>query len=285
MLNLPDCTPRTWAQGFNQLSGVAVDGEGNVWACEESGHLVQVRAQASGAMELKRISVGGKPCGLQVDLAGRVWFCDTAEHAIRRFDPSLGKVVTICESVYDQPLDVPVGLTFDEEGNLLFVCRSARQSVKEGYVCCVPCNGSSADMVANELSSPTDVIMVHHGSTLLVMESGRGRILRGEWNADERIWGEEDVWATPMILTPWARGVRGMDGLLYVASGDKIATLGANGLMTSQREITGADITGIAFDPMGEKGLLLADTAAGRLMQMQWLAHGPQTGQAGGKWL
>ena len=253
-----------------------------MWIAEmRAGSLIHMKGS-----KLQRVRVGGNPRDLITDGLGRVWYSDVSDGSIKRYDPVDGRIRVICSQVYNQPLQRPAGLTFDADGHLLFACESKTPRAADGYVCCVACNSDHVEMIANELAGPTTVLMAHQMTQLYIIETGKNRIWRGDWNSSEQIWIDEAVWSSPVECQPGTGSTAlGVDGLLYVSSGDRVVGINPLGLLVDRMRFAGSILRGVAFDPSGERGMVLADDHLGRLWQLPWMGTGFQIPDSGSKWL
>jgi RHS repeat-associated protein len=126
---------------FEELVGLAVDGEGHVWALEEGikelKWVPRVEEFTAEGVFMKQFGAEGKengqlnePRGIAVDSKGNVWVSDTGNDRVEEFKSSGEFVRTFGkEGSGNGEFKKPVGLAFDSEGDL-WVADSANDRVQ-----------------------------------------------------------------------------------------------------------------------------------------------------------
>ncbi len=108
---------------FNDTSGVAVDGAGNVYVADTGNHRVQVfdssrNHSASFGSYGRGDGQFSDPRGVAVDGAGNVYVADTGNHRVQVFDPNWNHSGTIGPGRGDGRFYHPHGVAVDGAGNV-----------------------------------------------------------------------------------------------------------------------------------------------------------------------
>lgn len=260
--------PRVLASGLAFPEGPAFDRDGTLWCVEAKGASL-VRLTPSG---IERIVVGGVPNGLTRGPRGALWFCDADASALRSFDPSTGDVATLAADVR---LTRPNDLAFDAVGTLVFTCPGDSRGEPSGSVWCLPASGDVA-LVADGLFFPNGLAFADEGRTLIVAETYRQRLWKGDWDSDARRWIDPAPWVD-------VGGPVGPDGMaldaddrLWVAvyGSGAIAVVGRDGTIVDRLRVPGRNPTNVAFDPSGRLGLIVAEAEHGMLLSFSDLGPG-----------
>ncbi len=245
--------------------GPAFAADGVLWAVElKGGSLLRWRAGSA-----NRIPVGGEPNGIAMDALDRVIFCDADACSIRRFDPTTSETVTLVDSVDGEHLFKPNDLAFDPAGNLVFTCPGDSRTKPTGYVCVLTRHGE-VRRVASGFYFPNGLAFSPDGRHLVVAETRRQRLWRGQWDAANARW---------LAPRPWASvgGTVGPDGMAFAADGRLFVAIYSSGVIkvvTHDGEvdevidIPGANPTNCAFDPTGRLGLVVTEAEHGRLLNL-----------------
>jgi gluconolactonase len=251
------------AEGLNFPEGPAFDHRGALWCVElHGGNLVRWMEG-----RLERFATGGAPNGLAVDRNNHLWFCDAQQNAIRVFDPESGNFQRVINQVEGMPLNKPNDLAFDAIGNLLFTCPGDSRADPTGYVCCFSPD-CAIKIVADKMYFPNGLAFADSGRTLIVAETYRQRLWRGVWDAKNLRWLE----AQPWVSVGGAPGPDGMalgaDGLMYVAvfGIGQVKAIDPTGQVKRTYQLPGKKPTNVAFDPLGNLGLVITEAEMGRLL-------------------
>ncbi|WP_227686959.1 SMP-30/gluconolactonase/LRE family protein [Spirosoma arboris] len=258
-------TPTTLITGLSFPEGPAFAADGSLWAVELKGEsLVQYKNG-----NLKRFPVGGGPNGIAIDKQGKIWFCDSAQRSIRRFDPVSEKAETILDKIDGEPLNKPNDLAFDSAGNLVFTCPGESRQEPTGYAVVRMRNGS-VKKITTEKYFPNGLAFSANGKTLVLAETYKHRLWKGNWNAATGEWTDATVWA--MVEGPQGPGgpdgmAFGEDGNLYVAvyGTGYIHIVSPEGKVIQKINTAGQNPTNCAFDPTGKLGLVVTEAEKGQL--------------------
>jgi gluconolactonase len=279
----PSLEVRVLASGLDFPEGPAFDPQGDLWCTELlGGNLVRWREA-----EIERIPVDGRPNGLAFDRQGRAWVCDSGQNAIRRYDPIAGTWETLADSLDGQPLQSPNDLCFDSAGNLLFTCPNFADTSPTGYVCCLAPDGKLTRIVEG-FYRPNGLDFVEGGKLLVVADTFRKALFKGEWDASQRIWVEPGEWAQVGGSEGPDGMVPGLDGLLYVAIyGDGVirvvaTSVDGEGKIKAELPVPGSNPTNAAVDPSGKLGLVVTETEKGQLLSLPSIQPGVAIFDGGG---
>lgn len=268
------------AKGLNFPEGPAFDTQARLWLVEvRGGSLVR---WSDGGVE--RHSTGGVPNGLAFDRAGRAWLCDQ-RGLVRHFDPMIGDWQTMANTIDGQPLNKPNDLAFDGLGNLVFTCPGNSRTDPSGYVCCLKLDGS-VKKIAETMYFPNGLAFLDGGHTLVVAETYRQRLWKGEWDAEASRWVNAQPWAD-VGGRPGPDGMAlGKNGLLYVAvfGSGQIKGVDAHGQIVEAYKLPGMNPTNVAFDPSGQLGLVVTEAERGLLLSMPQLGPGVRLFDGGDAW-
>ena len=112
---------------FNYITGLAVDGNGNVFVADYYGGAVYEITAASGYNAIKTLPAGSiTPYGIAVDVNGNVFFTDVAHSSVDEIPaPGYSSV-----KVLNSTLGVPWGIALDGNGNI-FVADYGDNALKE----------------------------------------------------------------------------------------------------------------------------------------------------------
>lgn len=262
------------AEGLAFPEGPAFAADGSLWAVElKGGALVQLKDD-----KLIRHHVGGAPNGIAIDAKDRIWFCDAMENAIRRFNPSTKELKVMADEVDGSPLDKPNDLAFDSKGNLLFTCPGKSRQEPTGYVCVLTKDGN-VKKITTEKYFPNGLAFTDDGTSLIIAETYKHRLWKGDWNFDTCEWTNGKVWCN----VDGPNGLGGPDGMafdnegnLYVAvfGTGKIKVVSKEGKVVEEILLPGQNPTNCAFDPIGTLGLVVTEAEKGLLLSLEGIAIG-----------
>jgi len=262
------------AEGLAFPEGPAFASDGNLWAVElKGGALVQWKDG-----QFIRHHVGGAPNGIAIDSENSVWFCDADQNAIRCFDPSTNDIKVMADKVDGHRLDKPNDLAFDSKGNLVFTCPGKSKEEPTGYVCVLTNKGNVKKITAGKYF-PNGLAFTANGKSLVIAETYKHRLWKGDWNADTCEWTNENVWCN--IGGPIGAG--GPDGMAFDAEGNlyaaifgtgKIKVVNKKGEVINEILLIGQHPTNCAFDPSGKLGLVVSEAQQGVLVSINVCAKG-----------
>lgn len=254
------------AENLHFPEGPAFDSQGNLWLVELKGEGIVKYTNGN----LQKFHTGGNPNGIAIDKQDRLWFCDSGKKAIRRFSPENQQIEIIAERVGEEILNKPNDLAFDEAGNLVFTCPGESRQEPSGYVCVLKKNGE-VKKIATEKYFPNGLAFSEDGKTLIIAETYKHRLWKGDWNTKTCEWTNTQVWAE-------VGGPIGPDGMcfdsegnLYVAVFDtsKIKIVNPLGKIIEEISIEGKRPTNCAFDPSGKLGLVVTEAEKGTLLSIK----------------
>lgn len=278
---MANVTVATIADGLEFPEGPAFDPDGNLWCVElRGGRLTRALPQ-----EMDRHEAGGAPNGLTFDSKGRAWIANAELRAIQRFDPATQDFTTIVGTIEGEPLNRPNDLAFDALGNLLFTCPGSSGEEPSGYVCCLGPDGALA-RIGEGFHFPNGLALVDGGSALVVAETQRARLWKGEWDAESRRWRDPQPWAELGDPAGPDGMALGADGHLYVAiySAGEVRAVDPHGRVVTAYELPGKNPTNAAFDPSGRLGLVVTETERGVLLSLPELGPGVPLFDGGDAW-
>lgn len=254
------------AEGLRFPEGPAFALDGSLWIVELHGKsLVQF---ING--ELKRIEVGGKPNGIAFDNVGNLWFCDAEKDAIRRLPKGAEYAETIIKTVNSETLNNPNDLAFDAVGNLVFTCPGNSRSEPSGYVCVLEKNGTVKKIVEDKYF-PNGLAFSNDGKQLIIAETYKHRLCRGNWDSERCEWTETVVFAE-------VGGPIGPDGMAFDEEGNlyvaiygqgRIKVINNHGEIIDELILPGNNPTNCAFDPSGKLGLVVTEAENGTLLNIK----------------
>lgn len=259
-MNVLEAEIHVMAEGLQFPEGPAFAADGSLWAVElKGGSLIQLKDG-----QLHRFPVGGGPNGIAIDGAGYIWFCDSEQNSVRRFDPVGLQTETIVRQCGTEILNKPNDLAFDGHGNLVFTCPGTSRREPTGYVCVLTAAGE-VRKIADGLYFPNGLAFSADGTELVIAETYRHRLWKGQWNADAAVW--QNAKTECNIGGPDGPGgpdgmAFGEDGNLYVAvyGTASVRVVSPEGIIIGQIPLPGQNPTNCAFDP-SEKGVLVVTEA------------------------
>lgn len=248
--------------------GPAFSSDGSLWAVELKGeNLVQYKEG-----KLLRFHVGGSPNGIAIDEKGSIWFCDSGEKIIRKYNPSTKITETMAGYVDGEVLSKPNDLAFDHKGNLVFTCPGDSRKEPTGYSCVLMKDGLIKKITTGKYF-PNGVAFTAEGKSLVMAETYKHRLWKGDWNAATGEWINEKIWCD--IGGPDGPG--GPDGMafdeagnLYVAvyGAGKIKVVNPAGKLVKEISLPGHNPTNCVFDFAGKLGLVVTEAEKGVLLSI-----------------
>ncbi len=194
----------TFASGFDQPYGVAVDSAGNLYVANTDNNTVSELNPAG--QVIATLSGFNGPFGLAFDSAGNLFVANGGGDTVSELNPA-GQVIATLSG-----FSGPVGLAFDSTGNLYVV-------------------NSTADTVSKVTLTPTPVVSTFASGFVepygLAFHAGNLYVA----NADNDTVSKVTLTPTPVVST-FASGLSGPDGLafdsasnLYVSNGNNTVSV------------------------------------------------------------
>ena len=112
---------------------------------------------------------------------------------------------------------------------------------------------------------------------LVIVETYRQRLWRGDWDAEAMQWTNARPWANIPGGVNGPDGVAlGEDGLLYVASYGTgcVKAVNVEGEIVRELLLPGRNPTNVAFDPSGRLGLVVTEAEKGMLLSLPEVGPG-----------
>jgi sugar lactone lactonase YvrE len=165
--------------GLKEASGVAADGRGTVYLCENGVGLL--RAEAGGKPEPILGEVAGC-AGLALDGKGRLLACDRAGRRLVAIDPGSKQLRVLADKYQGRPLHGPLHVAADPQGGIYFTdaAPASPSAGGKGAAYYLSSQGTLTRL-ALDLARPTGVAVAPDGKTLYAV--GAGNL---------------DVWAYPL---------------------------------------------------------------------------------------
>jgi len=255
--------------GLQFPEGPAFTADGTLWAVELKGERLVCYKNG----QLRKYTTGGAPNGIAIDKQDSIWFCDAGQNAVRKFEPANERIMTIINEVESQSLAKPNDLAFDSMGNLVFTCPGDSRTVPDGYACALLKDGTVKKITSGKYF-PNGLAFTPDGRSLVMAETYRHRLWKGDWDAATATWYNEYVWCN--IGGPdGPGGPDGMafdvDGHLYVAvfGTGEIRVADNNGNIIKRISLPGKRPTNCAFDPSGKLGLVVTEAETGSLLSIK----------------
>lgn len=264
-------TVKLLAEGLAFPEGPAFDPEGNLWCTElQAGNLVLWSNDS-----FERYPVGGAPNGLAFGKGSQGWVCDAQRNAVGLYDPATDAWQVLGGTLEGRPLNMPNDLAFDADGNLVFTCPGGSDEEPVGYVCCLR-PGGELTKIGDGMYFPNGLAFMDGGRALVVAETNRQRLWRGEWDASAARWIDPQPWADVGGPAGPDGMALGEDGRMYVAvyGSGQIKAVDAAGQVVQTYDLPGKNPTNCAFDPSGELGLVVTEAELGHLLSLPDLGPG-----------
>ena len=224
---------KTYAEGLDHPEGLAIDGNGDLWAGGEAGQLYRIRGKSVEVVA----QLGGFCLGITISPEQEIVVCNAGLHCVQYVDRA-GKVLRTIDRAGGSSLKNPNFSVFDEEGNLYF-SDSGTWNGGDGHVYCVRPNGQ-VEHVAGPFLFANGLALSADGSSLFVAESQRDCVTRIELERAASA-GAREVYASGLQRIP--------DGLALDAEGALYVTCYASDCI--YRVSSGGHAELFAYDPEG----------------------------------
>lgn len=248
--------------------GPAFASDGSLWAVELKGECLVRYSKES----VTRYHVGGMPNGIAIADDGMIWFCDAGLNAIRFFNLVTQQATTVATHVEEEGFSNPNDLAFDQKGNLVFTCPGDSRQAPTGYACVLMKDGG-VKKITNAKYFPNGVAFSNDGKSLVIAETYKHRLWKGDWNAETGEWTNETVWCN--VGGPSGPG--GPDGMAFDREGNlyvavygvgSIKVVNNAGIIIDEIKVLGNNPTNCAFDPGGKFGLAVTEAEKGLLINV-----------------
>jgi gluconolactonase len=241
----------------------AFDRNGNLWCVEMLGG--NLNCWINGIR--KTYPTDGAPNGLVFDNEGNAVFCDSKKNEIRIFYTKTQQFGVIVDNVNGKELNKPNDLAYDFEGNLVFTCPGNSRREPTGYVCCLNKDGETK-IITSGMYFPNGLLFIDNANTLIIAETYRHCIWKGDWDSKRNIWVNSYSWVEvggPIGPDGMALGP---DGLIYVAvyGTGQIKAITPEGEIVDNYYLPGNNPTNVAFDPTGKLGLVITEAEKGLII-------------------
>lgn len=266
---IPIVETRVLVTGLKFPEGPAFATDGTLWAVELKGEaLIQYKEQ-----NLIRHHVGGMPNGIAIDEDGLIWFCDAGQNSIRCCNPANHQTKTIITHVGEEALSKPNDLAFDKGGNLVFTCPGVSRKAPTGYACVAMKNGKVKKITEGKYF-PNGLAFTNDGKSLVIAETYKHRLWKGDWDSDKGEWREENVWCE--VGGPDGPG--GPDGMAFDSIGNlyvavygtgKIKVINEDGKLIDEILLPGQNPTNCAFDLKDIPGLIVTEAEKGQVLYVK----------------
>ncbi|HVL32504.1 MAG TPA: SMP-30/gluconolactonase/LRE family protein, partial [Actinomycetota bacterium] len=183
-----------FVEGLDHPEGVAVTGDGIVYAGGEAGQVYRIDPQTRAFTQVA--STGGFLLGLCADAHGRLYCCDVARREVLRIDPSDGGVEVYSKGTPERPFVNPNWPVFDDAGNL-YVTDSGTWLGSDGCIVRISPDGETSIWSSESSGFPNGAALSADGSGLLVLESTTPALVRIPIRADGSAGAREVVAQLP----------------------------------------------------------------------------------------
>lgn len=224
---------RTYAEGLDHPEGLAIDGDGDLWAGGEAGQLYRIAGKSVEVVA----QLGGFCLGITISPEQEIVVCNSGLHCLQYVDRA-GKVLKTIDRAAGSTLQTPNFSVFDPDGNLYF-SDSGTWNGGNGHVYCVRRNGRT-EHVAGPFLFANGLAMSADGRLLFVAESQRDCVTRIDL-ARLATSGAQEMYASGLQRVP--------DGLALDAEGALYVTCYASDCI--YRVSPGGHTELFAYDPEG----------------------------------
>jgi len=250
--------------------GPAFDQQGQLWLVDKDGESI-IRISKDNK---QIIHTGGHPNGIAINMEGQVIFCDSGYNSIRCYDPESRELTTLCRKLDAAVLKMPNDLAIDTLQQIIFTCPGDRLDDPEGYIC-VYNNKSKLYKLTERLCYPNGLALSLDGKYLYVAETGKRRIWKGAWDAENGNWIQPKPWAA--TAGPVSGGPDGIaideKGWVYAAiyGSGLVQAFNNDGILEKQWQLPGHYPTNLAFTPGrpgAQSGLVVTEVETGSVLMI-----------------
>ncbi len=131
-------------------------------------------------------------------------------------------------------------------------------------------DGGVARRIGESFYYPNGLAIVDGGHSLVIAETYRQRLWKGDWDAASARWLHPRPWVDVGGPTGPDGMALGPDGLLYVAvyGSGQVKVVEAGGKLVGAIDVAGKNPTNVAFDPAGRLGLVVTEAERGLLISV-----------------
>jgi len=197
--------------GLDHPEGVAVGGDGSLYAGGEAGQLYRISPDGKTAETIA--NTGGFCLGVTLDQAGNIYICDLKKRALFRVNTK-GRIDFMLESVEGRPFVNPNFSVFDSLGNLYF-SDSGEWKRDNGVIYKLTADGKAQLFAAGPFYFANGLALDAAEKYLYVVESNLDRVIRIEIRPDGSAGAAE----------LYGEGIAGIpDGMAFDAAGNLYVT-------------------------------------------------------------
>ena len=203
---------RNFVTGLDHPEGVAVGGDGTLYAGGEAGQVYRISSDGKKVETLA--NTGGFCLGITLEQEENIYVCDLGRRALMKVSQH-GSVTVVAEAVGDRKFTCPHFSVFDSKGNLYF-SDSGEWKQGNGVVCRLGADGSVEVFAQGPFHFANGLALDAAERYLYVVESNLDRVVRIEIKPDGRA-GTPEVYAEGLARVPDGMAFDG-NGNLYVTT-------------------------------------------------------------------
>jgi gluconolactonase len=220
---------RNFVTGLDHPEGVAVGGDGTLYAGGEAGQVYRISSNGKTVETLA--NTGGFCLGITLDREENLYVCDLGRRALMKVTQH-GSVTVVAEGVGDRKFTCPNFSVFDSKGNLYF-SDSGEWKAANGVVCRLGVDGKVEVFAEGPFHFANGLALDATERYLYVVESNLDRVVRIEIKPDGRA-GTPAVYAEGLARVP--------DGIAFDADGNLYVTTYASNCIYRVRPDRGVDL-------------------------------------------
>jgi gluconolactonase len=211
LMLFPVSEVRNFVTGLDHPEGVAVGGDGTLYAGGEAGQVYRISADGKEVQTFAH--TGGYCLGISLDRESNLYICDMGRHALVKVS-ARGEVSIIADSAEGRKLGTPNFSVFDSRGNLYF-SDSGEWKQANGVVYRLDVEGVVRLFAPGPFHFTNGLALDAAERYLYVVESNLDRVVRVEIRPDGSA-GIPEVYAEGLARVP--------DGMAFDAGGNLYVT-------------------------------------------------------------